>query len=109
MTKLTCFVSLLLLCISSTAQNKLDKLTVDKIMRDPKWIGSSPSGLQWSYDGQYLFFNWNPDNAPADSSYFITRDNKTPQKTTVTQRLGLLTENNVTYNQARTAYVYSKD
>ena len=34
-------------------------------MSDPKWIGTSPSGLQWSADGKTLFFNWNPDKANA--------------------------------------------
>ncbi|HEX7846428.1 MAG TPA: prolyl oligopeptidase family serine peptidase [Chitinophagaceae bacterium] len=109
MSRLTCFLALLLFSFTAIAQQRLDKLTVDKIMRDPKWIGSSPSSPQWSYDGQYLFFSWNPDNAPADSSYYITRENKTPQKASVTQRQGLLTENNITYNTARTAYVYVKD
>jgi dipeptidyl aminopeptidase/acylaminoacyl peptidase len=109
MTKLICFVGLVSLSMIASAQTKLDKLTVDKIMRDPKWMGTSPGGLQWSFDGQYLFFNWNPENKPADSLYFITKDNKTPQKASITQRQGLLTENNVTYNQSRNAYLYSKD
>ena len=30
---------------------QLSPLTVNKIMRDPKWIGTSPSNLQWTADG----------------------------------------------------------
>lgn len=37
----------------------LTELTVEKIMRDPRWIGSSPSNIFWGQDGQTLYFNWN--------------------------------------------------
>ena len=58
----------------------LAPLTVEKIMRDPKWIGTSPSDPLWSADGRTLYFKWNPDMAPADSLYYITSENKIPQK-----------------------------
>ena len=54
---------LLFFSVTLLPQGKLDKLTVEKIMRDPKWIGTSPSAPQWSPDGKTLFFNWNPDKA----------------------------------------------
>lgn len=86
-----------------------EKLTVEKIMRDPKWIGTSPSNLQWSQDGQYLYFSWNPDKAIADSIYFISVGNKTPTKASPVQTQALGTTGNYVYNQSRTAYVYNKD
>src|SRR5882724_7365814 len=46
-----------------TPQSPPGKLTVEKIMQDPKWIGTSPSDPYWSRDGKYLFFNWNPEKA----------------------------------------------
>src|SRR6266498_96305 len=103
------FVSFLFTSISSPAQQKTDKLTVEKIMRDPKWIGTSPSNISWSQDGQYLYFNWNPDNAPSDSIYFITLSNHTPVKASVLQKQNMMTATSVTWNLARTAYVYVKD
>jgi dipeptidyl aminopeptidase/acylaminoacyl peptidase len=99
----------LFLLVSANAQTSLDKLTVEKIMRDPKWMGSSPSSTSWSADGSRLFFQWNPNNEPADSLYYITGDNKTPVKATVAQKQDLLQVNALTYNMARTAYVYNKD
>jgi dipeptidyl aminopeptidase/acylaminoacyl peptidase len=84
-------------------------LSVEKIMRDPKWIGSSPSNPFWSQDGNTLYFLWNPDSAPSDSIYYITRDKKVPVKATPAQKQFLLTTNNVSYNLSRTAYVYTKD
>lgn len=89
-------------------QQKLDQLTVEKIMRDPKWIGTSPSNISWSNDGNTLFFNWNPDRNPADSLYYITLTNKVPAKASIAQKQLLDVENNYNYNQQRTAYVYAK-
>ncbi len=107
--KKICFAIAVLLVQLSFAQTKLDKLTVEKIMRDPKWMGSSPTQLQWTADGKYLVFKWNPDKAAADSSYYITAENKTPQKATNAMLQGLVFFDNVTFNTTRTAYVYSKD
>ncbi|MEJ0106232.1 MAG: hypothetical protein WDO19_28395 [Bacteroidota bacterium] len=91
------------------AQEKLTTLTVEKIMRDPKWIGTSPSSPYWSYDSKELFFNWNPDKELSDSLYSITLGNKIPRKITTGQRQKILSANNINYNLPRTAYVYSKD
>ena len=90
------------------AQQKLEQLTVEKIMRDPKWIGTSPSNISWSNDGSTIFFNWNPDKNPADSLYYITLTNKVPAKASIAQKQLLDVENNYNYNQLRTAYVYAK-
>lgn len=97
------------ICMSAVAQPKLDTLTVEKIMRDPKWIGTSPNNPAWSLDGRYLFFGWNPNGAPSDSLYFIAPPNTEPVKASVGQRRNLLTENMVSYNRSRTAYTYAKD
>ena len=104
-------IAILLLFFVSFASSsqRLDKLTVEKIMRDPKWIGSSPSGASWSNDGNTLYFFWNPNNEPADSLYYITLANKTPTKATVAQKQAYLSPNAFVYNTTRTAYVYAKD
>lgn len=88
---------------------KLDKLTVEKIMRDPKWMGTSPSSPSWSNDGQTLYFNWNPDKAPADSLYYISLTNKVPVKASMAQRRSPDLLSNFIYNQARTAYLSARD
>lgn len=62
------------------SQTNNQVLTVEKIMRDPKWIGSSPSNPDWSTKGSLLFFNWNPDGAPADSLYYIDPPSNIPVK-----------------------------
>ena len=91
------------------AQPKLDTLTVEKITRDPKWIGTSPSDPFWSADGETLFFKWNPESAQSDSLYYISKENKIPVKATVSQKQNVLMANRVVYNMNRTAYVYEKN
>jgi dipeptidyl aminopeptidase/acylaminoacyl peptidase len=88
---------------------QLDKLSVEKIMRDPKWIGTSPSGAFWSNDGSALYFLWNPEKTPSDSIYYITTINKTPVKATTAQKQSLNTQGNYIYNEGRTAYLLAKE
>lgn len=106
--KLLSFVTFLLFTFTAFSQ-QLGKLTVEKIMRDPKWMGTSPSNTDWSNDGSTLFFNWNPDGAPSDSLYYITLSNKVPAKASVLQKSRQNNEGNYNYNSVRTAYVFSKN
>ena len=67
MPKLFAFVFLLFSLTICLAQQKLDKLTVEKIMRDPKWIGTSPSNVYWSADGNSFILIGTP------TIYLLTR------------------------------------
>jgi dipeptidyl aminopeptidase/acylaminoacyl peptidase len=109
MTKLFNLVLLLFSVTISFAQQKLDKLTVEKIMRDPKWIGTSPSNVYWSADGNSLYFNWNPDNAPSDSTYFITLTNHNPVKVKVEQKHNIIPDLSIRWNKSHTAFTFVKD
>lgn len=86
----------------------LGELTVDKIMRDPLWIGTAPGNPQWSLDGKTLYFSWNPEKAKADSLYKITLTNRTPQKVSKQERLSLPGSNGV-YNKIYTSYLFEKN
>src|SRR5579863_2247323 len=85
--------TLLLIVISchSFAQ-QLGPLTVEKIMRDPKWMGVSPSNIHWSDDSKKLYFDWNPSGADRDSMFSITISNSTPQKVSLEERRNLTPE-----------------
>jgi dipeptidyl aminopeptidase/acylaminoacyl peptidase len=106
--RVSLFLLFILIAENLPAQQKLETLTVEKIMRDPKWIGSSPSNPHWSLDGR-LYFNWNPSKAPADSLYFITLSNKKPQKATPQESVNHNSTGNIIYDQSRVNYVYTKD
>lgn len=46
-------------------------LSVEKIMKDPKWIGNFPSNVRWDEQGKHILFNYNPEGNPSDSLYKI--------------------------------------
>lgn len=98
---------LVLLVFSAQAQT-LTELTVEKIMRDPKWIGTAPTNVNWSFDSKTVYFNWNPDKAEGDSLYKITLQNRTPQKVSKQERLSLPPSFGV-YNRAYTKMVFERN
>jgi dipeptidyl aminopeptidase/acylaminoacyl peptidase len=82
------------------------QLTVEKIMQDPKWMGTQPSNVYWSWDSEKIFFSWNPDKAMADSTYSYTLAtkaiNKMPYKELALQQALA----NAVYNASYTQLLY---
>ena len=99
---------LFLSIITSSSYAQLAPLTVEKIMRDPRWIGIAPSNVAWSEDSKTVYFNWNPDKNVGDSLYAITLANRTPQKVNTVIRRNLSPANGV-YNRAKTKKLYEKN
>src|ERR1700730_669584 len=109
MLRKTIAIALLIFPCTIFCQDKLLKLSVEKIMRDPKWMGTSPSNPYWSQDGKYLLFNWNPENAEADSIYVITPANINPVKTNLSFRNNIIRYNSIQFNSNRSAFVYTDE
>nr|WP_251739925.1 S9 family peptidase [Gramella sp. AN32] len=51
-------------------------LSVEKIMQDPKWMGTFPSSIQWGAQGENIYFYYNPEKNAADSLYKINLSKK---------------------------------
>lgn len=51
-------------------------LSVEKIMQNPKWMGTFPSEIKWDDQSTHIYFNYNRDNDPSDSLYRIALNNK---------------------------------
>ncbi len=99
---------LLLFALGATAAfAQLAPLTVDKIMRDPKWMGVAPTGAFWGEDSRTIYFNYNPERTPADSVYRLTLADRTPRKVPRAERLRIPSPG--TYNRARTQKLYEAD
>jgi dipeptidyl aminopeptidase/acylaminoacyl peptidase len=101
-------IFLFLFFIPSAFAQQLAPLTVEKIMRDPKWMGVAPSNLNWSDDGKQLYFNWNPENNAGDSLYTISVTDRVPKKVAAAVRRTMPSVNG-TYNKLLTKKVYEKN
>lgn len=86
---------------------QLPPLSIEKIMRDPLWIGTSPSNTEWG-NSNVLYFKWNPDKSKADSLYYITTSDKTPQKANITKNGEPVFYSSFVFNNKRTAYTYTQ-
>ncbi|MDX5419579.1 MAG: S9 family peptidase, partial [Hymenobacteraceae bacterium] len=107
--KAVAFMAFLMLCGSGLqAQDGKMELSVEKIMRDPKWIGTSPSNVFWSEDGKKIYFNWNPEGNRKDSLYSMSPDGKNIQKVSAQERRSLPSPWG-SYNRAETKKVYEKN
>jgi len=100
-------IFLLLFIITSAEAQQLAPLTVEKIMRDPKWIGVAPSNFFWSEDGKQIYFQWNPEKLSGDSLYSVSLTNLTPTKVSPSLRRQLPSFGQ--YNLARTKKVFEKN
>ena len=100
------FLFLLIVGQSSLVQSQ-SILSVEKIMRDPKWIGVAPSNVYWSEDSKQIFFSWNPDKNQGDSLYTVSLTNRVPQKVSPSIRRSLPSLNGI-YNRAKTKKLYDK-
>ncbi len=86
----------------------LAPLSVEKIMRDPKWMGVAPSNPYWSEDGTKIFFNWNPEKNTGDSLYVYELSTKQTRKVTPLER-SLLPTASGDYNRAFTQKLFIKN
>jgi dipeptidyl aminopeptidase/acylaminoacyl peptidase len=53
------------------------ELTVDSIMRGPRLVGYSPTGVYWSQDSRHVYFRWKQADEPRlkePSLYVVNRD-----------------------------------
>ena len=62
------------------------ELTVDSIMRGPKLVGYPPTGLRWSGDSKWLYFEWRRPNDAEASTWAVSRDGGEPRKLSDTER-----------------------
>lgn len=102
-----CFLVFFLFPFMLQAQS-LDELTVEKIMRHPKWIGIAPNNAFWGPDNKTVYFYWNPDKALSDSLYAITVDNPIPKKISLAERK-YLPSRVCRYNKSNTKMTYEKN
>jgi dipeptidyl aminopeptidase/acylaminoacyl peptidase len=62
------------------------ELTVDSIMRGPKLVGYPQTGLRWSGDSKWLYFEWRRPGDEEASTWVVSRDGGEPRKLTDAER-----------------------
>jgi len=92
-------------------QNPKDSLTIEKIMQDPKWIGTSPSDIYWNYNGKSVYFKWNPEKSVSDSVYEYFLSTREIRKTSYAegQRSRAIHDGVYDHGRNRIAYAYNDD
>lgn len=101
------FTLLLIAGAANANAQKLDTLTIEKIMRDPKWIGTSPSEVRWSDDSKKIFFKWNNDKTSPDALFAITPANAKPEKVNIEDQRNLTGYGS--WNKKHTQKVFEKN
>ncbi|XHR94133.1 prolyl oligopeptidase family serine peptidase [Mucilaginibacter sp. UC70_90] len=68
---------------------KLDTLSIEKIMRDPKWIGVSPSNIRWANDSKKIYFKWDDDASGNTRLYSVSPGDNRVQKVSIPEQRDL--------------------
>ncbi|MEJ7694588.1 prolyl oligopeptidase family serine peptidase [Daejeonella sp.] len=98
-----------LLAGSVTLQaQELGSLTVEKIMRDPKWMGVAPTNIQWDENSRNIYFNWNPEKAENDGLFQISTQRRNPEKVSDNSRRNL-ERGQLTYSRDRSKILFERN
>lgn len=107
--KKTYLLSFFTFLLIFTAAAQQSSLSVRKIMQDPKWMGTYPSQVQWSEDGQTIYFKYNLENDPADSLYKIEIRNAGAIVKVKPEEENNLIPSQALENREGTKKIYTKD
>ncbi|MCK0124566.1 prolyl oligopeptidase family serine peptidase [Gelidibacter sp. F2691] len=69
------FFSILFSVLFINVYAQQSTLSVEKVMQDPKWMGTFPSNIKWDQNSSAIYFNYNKDADPTDSLYRIRLKN----------------------------------
>lgn len=90
------------------AQQKSD-LTVEKIMRDPKWMGVSPEDISWDPFNGHVYFRWNPESKAYSPLYSVNVRKQAPKELAEEVVRSFATQVQHTSDGKRAVYVRNGD
>jgi dipeptidyl aminopeptidase/acylaminoacyl peptidase len=88
-------------------ENK-SSLTIPQIMQSERFIGYSPSRIQWSGDNETIYFSWNPEMEKLRSTYKINIESGNPEKVS-NEELISMPSAYASYSKDRKSKVYAKN
>lgn len=102
-------IILILLASGFAHAQQVAPLTVEKIMRDTRWIGTSPTNYRWSEDSKTVFFDWNPKGEERPSAYKANVLDHKPVSNQVGDEDNEEGRISYTYNKNRSMALYEKE
>jgi dipeptidyl aminopeptidase/acylaminoacyl peptidase len=84
-------------------------LSVEYIMRDPKWMGTFPSSVRWDDASQQVYFKYNLEGDPADSLYKISLSSPSEIVKVHWPEENSLRKSSSSYNSTKTLQLYLED
>ena len=88
-------------------ENK-SSLTIPQIMEGDRFIGYSPSRIQWSDDNENIYFSWNPEMNKLRSTYKVNIESGEPEKVS-NEELMSKPSAYADYSKDRKSKVYAKN
>lgn len=111
-TKFLITIVFLLFSLASSAQEEAPKstlkLSVEKIMEDPLWIGGLPKNPYWKVDSECVYFRWNPEKAQSDSLYKYELNTQKIEKVSKDEKK-MKSSVNGEWNKDKTQKVFEKN
>ena len=84
------------------------KMSIENIMRDQKWMGTSPENIFLSEDGSKIYFTWNRTQAKEDSLFsYNTKDGRI-HPLSIEEQKNIIPQFG-SYNRNRTIKVFEKN
>ena len=110
LTTLLMLIVLLSISVTTQAQTVDNEsiLTIEQIMQGEKFVGFSPTNIEWSDDSKTVYFDWNPDGELMRSKYKIAIDNPKNIKKVGVDELRAMSESG-DWNSDYTQKVYAKN
>lgn len=81
-------------------------LSIREIMQGEDFVGYLPERIEWSVNGQSIYFSWNPDKDTLRSTYSVDVRSKEISQLSIDQRKSQVEAGE--YNDARTKMIYEK-
>jgi dipeptidyl aminopeptidase/acylaminoacyl peptidase len=101
-------ITLLFLVSAKLFAQNVAPLTVEKIMRNPQWLGVAPSNVAWSLSSNKVYFNWNPDKKTTDPLFSIGLTGAKPQVVSDAEEQSL-NRRNVVFNKKNTQALFERN
>lgn len=103
------FILVFLNIIPLLLSSQTSELSVEKVMQDTDWMGTFPGSVKWGIHSEKLYFNYNPENNPADSLYGINIKNPDKIFQVSAEEKQKIIPNSGDFNRSRSQKIYIDD